>query len=402
MTVDAVKNIEDLAAFVAESPVSYLAARTVARRLQAAGFTELVETEAWDPQIATGRHFVVRDGAIIAWAGGAKAQKASGYRVLGAHTDSPSLKVKPSSSITTKGWHQIAVENYGGALLNSFLDRELCVAGRLTVLEGGELKDRLVRTGAIARIPQLAPHLDHKRNELVLDKQFNMYPVWGVDPAENDVLGYMAKHVIDGEPVDPQSIVGYDLLFADSQPPRRFGADQELFASGRLDNLSSVYAGLTALERYVADNADEHATETVMLAAFDHEELGSESRSGAAGPFLEDILVRLSAARGETVQPLPGGGPLLKINANQRYATDSVGAGVFAAACAKAGVPYQEFVSNNNMPCGSTIGPITATRLGMRTVDVGIGLLSMHSMREMCHVDDMAYMTRAVEGFFRL
>ena len=218
--------------------------------------------------------------------------------MLGAHTDSPSLKVKPSSSITTKGWHQIAVENYGGALLNSFLDRELCVAGRLTVLENGELKDRLVRTGPIARIPQLAPHLDHKRNELVLDKQFNMYPVWGVDPAENDVLGYMAKHVIDGEPVDPQSIVGYDLLFADSQPPRRFGADQELFASGRLDNLSSVHAGLTALERYVADNADEHATETVMLAAFDHEELGSESRSGAAGPFLEDILVRLSAARG--------------------------------------------------------------------------------------------------------
>ena len=138
MTVDAVKNIEDLAAFVAESPVSYLAARTVARRLQAAGFTELVETEAWEPQVATGRHFVVRDGAIIAWAGGAKAQKASGYRVLGAHTDSPSLKIKPSSSITTKGWHQIAVENYGGALLNSFLDRELCVAGRLTVLEGGE------------------------------------------------------------------------------------------------------------------------------------------------------------------------------------------------------------------------------------------------------------------------
>ena len=136
----------------------------------------------------------------------------------------------------------------------------------------------------------------------MLDKQFNMYPVWGVDPAENDVLGYMAKHVIDGEPVDPQNIVGYDLLFADSQPPRRFGADQELFASGRLYNLSSVHAGLTALERYVADNADEHATATVMLAAFDHEELGSESRSGAAGPFLEDILVRLSAARGESTE----------------------------------------------------------------------------------------------------
>ncbi len=185
----------------------------------------------------------------------------------------------------------------------------------------------------------------------------------------------------------------------------------------------------------MADNADEHASHTVMLAGFDHEEVGSETRSGAAGPFLEDVLVRLSAARGENteqyrrsvassvclsadaghllhpnyqghhdpvVQPVPGAGPLLKINANQRYATDSVGAGIFAAACKAARVPYQEFVSNNNMPCGSTIGPITATRLGMRTVDVGVGLLSMHSAREMCHVHDMAYLTRAVEGFYRL
>ena len=221
-------------------------------------------------------------------------------------------------------------------------------------------------------------------------------------------------------------MVGYDLLTADSQPGRRFGQHGEFFASGRLDNLSSVHAGLCALERYVADNADEHASHTVMLAGFDHEEVGSETRSGAAGPFLEDVLVRLSAARGENteqyrrsvassvclsadaghllhpnyqghhdpvVQPVPGAGPLLKINANQRYATDSVGAGIFAAACKAARVPYQEFVSNNNMPCGSTIGPITATRLGMRTIDVGIGLLSMHSMREMCHVHDMAYLT---------
>jgi len=229
--------------------------------------------------------------------------------------------------------------------------------------------------------------------------------------------------------------LGYALLPADSQPGRRFGQHGEFFASGRLDNLSSVHAGLCALERYVADNADEHASHTVMLAGFDHEEVGSETRSGAAGPFLEDVLVRLSAARGENteqyrrsvassvclsadagpllhpnyqghhdpvVQPVPGAGPLLKINANQRYATDSVGAGIFAAACKAARVPYQEFVSNNNMPCGSTIGPITATRLGMRTVDVGVGLLSMHSAREMCHVHDMAYLTRAVEGFYRL
>lgn len=437
MTVDAVKNIEDLAQFVCDSPVSYLAARTVARRLQAAGFTELNETEPWQNEAAVGRHFVMRDGAIIAWAGGRQAQKASGYRVLGAHTDSPSLKLKPSSSVTAAGWHQMGVENYGGALLNSFLDRELRAAGRLTVLrEDGTLQDRYVVTGPLARVPQLAPHLDHKRNELTLDKQFNMYPIWGVDDTENDVLAYLAQQTIDeGGPVDPEQIVGYDVLFADAQEPRRFGRDGEFFASGRLDNLSSVHAGLCALERYVAENADEDSAHTVMLAGFDHEEIGSETRSGAAGPFLEDVLVRLSQARGEsqdeyrrsladsvclsadaghlvnpnyqghhdpTVRPLPGAGPLLKINANQRYATDAVGAGIFAAACKAADVPYQEFVSNNNMPCGSTIGPITATRLGMRTIDVGIGLLSMHSMREMCHVHDMAYLTRAVEGFYRL
>ena len=168
MSVDAVKNIEDLAQFVEDSPVSYLAARTVARRLQGAGFTELTESETWPDSAATGRHFVVRDGAIIAWAGGRQASAASGYRVLGAHTDSPALKVKPKSSLTVKGWHQIGVENYGGGLLNSYLDRELRLAGRLTVHEGGTLRDRYVCTPPLARIPQLAPHLDHKRNELVL------------------------------------------------------------------------------------------------------------------------------------------------------------------------------------------------------------------------------------------
>lgn len=235
MTVDAVKNIEDLAQFVCDSPVSYLAARTVARRLQAAGFTELNETEPWQNEVAVGRHFVMRDGAIIAWAGGRRAQKASGYRVLGAHTDSPSLKLKPSSSVTAAGWHQMGVENYGGALLNSFLDRELRAAGRLTVLrEDGTLQDRYVVTGPLARVPQLAPHLDHKRNELTLDKQFNMYPIWGVDDTENDVLAYLAQQTIDeGGSVDPEQIVGYDVLFADAQEPRRFGRDGEFFASGR-------------------------------------------------------------------------------------------------------------------------------------------------------------------------
>lgn len=439
MTFDAQKNIEDLGAFVAASPTSFHAAQEVARRLEQAGFSQLNEREAWGSDVASGQHFVVRDGAVIAWAGGA-GEKASGYRILGAHTDSPSLKVKPHSSVSTAGWNQVGVEIYGGPLLNSWLDRELCLAGRLTVRRGSELKDFLVSTGPIARLPQLAIHLDRSANEgLKLDKQGNLYPVWSTADIENDVLGFVAQYAQnergEAERINSAHIVGYDLLFADTQAPRVFGGANEFFASGRLDNLSSVHAGLTALERYAGGEHNRRAQETVMLAAFDHEEIGSASRSGAAGPFLEDILVRISAARGENTEeyrrsisnsvclsadaghlvhpnyvghhdpanhPQPGHGPLLKINANQRYATDSVGAGIFALACSKADVPYQEFVSNNNVPCGSTIGPITATRLGMRTVDVGIGLLSMHSAREMCHVHDMAFMTRAIEGFFTL
>ncbi|MFW0170224.1 M18 family aminopeptidase [Rothia sp. P4278] len=424
-------NIDDLAAFITASPTSFQAAAEAARRLGTAGFTPLDEEATWDSSAATGKHFVVRDGAIIAWVG---TQSHTGYRVLGAHTDSPGFKVKPKSSIRTLTWNQVGVEVYGGPLLNSWLDRELRLAGRLTLLVDGHLENRLVATGPIARLPQLAIHLDREANNgFKLDKQGNLYPLWGFGDSTGDVLAYLAEHA-DGGPVDPTTIVGYDLMFADATPPSVFGENQELFASGRLDNLSSVHAGLTALTRYAAHQPN-NPQHTVMLAAFDHEEIGSESRSGAAGPFLEDVLVRLSQARGETVEdyrrtlaasiclssdaghlvhpnytghhdptvrPLPGGGPLLKINANQRYATDAVGAGIFAQACALAGVPYQEFVSNNNVPCGSTIGPITATRLGMRTVDVGVGLLSMHSARELTTVADMAYLARAIEGFYRL
>ncbi|MFW0181856.1 M18 family aminopeptidase [Rothia sp. P5766] len=423
--------MDDLAAFITASPTSFQAAAEAARRLGTAGFTPLDEEATWDSSAATGKHFVVRDGAIIAWAG---TQSHTGYRVLGAHTDSPGFKVKPKSSIRTLTWNQVGVEVYGGPLLNSWLDRELRLAGRLTLLLDGHLENRLVATGPIARLPQLAIHLDREANNgFKLDKQGNLYPLWGFGDSTGDVLAYLAEHA-DGGPVDPATIVGYDLMFADATPPSVFGENQELFASGRLDNLSSVHAGLTALTRYAAHQPN-NPQHTVMLAAFDHEEIGSESRSGAAGPFLEDVLVRLSQARGETVEdyrrtlaasiclssdaghlihpnytghhdptvrPLPGGGPLLKINANQRYATDAVGAGIFAQACALAGVPYQEFVSNNNVPCGSTIGPITATRLGMRTVDVGVGLLSMHSARELTTVADMAYLARAIEGFYRL
>lgn len=432
-TLDPRTNAEDLAAFVASSPSSYHAVREATRRLRVAGFEEQSETEEFSP--SPGGRYIIRDGALIAWYTPADAAPSSGFRIVGAHTDSPTFKLKPKSSIGRFGWRQIGVEVYGGALLNSWLDRELCLAGRLTVRQDdGRVAERLVSTGPVARIPQLAIHLDRGANDgLTLDRQNHVQPIWGAGDPPGDVLAFLADHAEDGEDIDPENILGYDVVLADTQEPRLFGAEREFLASGRLDNLSSVHAGVEALVRAADGGAS--GDKTLVLAAFDHEEIGSTSRSGAAGPILEDILVRISAGRGGAAedyrralsdsvclssdaghlvhpnysghhdphnQPEPGSGPLLKINANQRYATDAVGAGVWARACEAAGVGYQEFVSHNGVPCGSTIGPITATRLGIRTIDVGLGLLSMHSVREMCHVSDLAALGQALEGFYRI
>ncbi|PPG43909.1 M18 family aminopeptidase [Rathayibacter sp. AY2B5] len=419
-------HIADFAEFLTASPSSYHAAAEAARRLEGAGFTGLDETQAWPA--GPGRYYVVRDGAIIAW----HLPKGSGattpFRILGAHTDSPGFMLKPRPTIGSKGWLQAGVEIYGGPLLNSWLDRELELAGRVVTRDGST---RLLRTGPLLRIPQLAIHLDRTANEgLTLDRQKHTVPVFGIgDASEVDLLQLLAAHAgLD----DASDIAGYDLLTADTQAPRRFGLDEMFLAAGRMDDLSSVHAGLVALLAASADPAAPPAHISV-LAAFDHEELGSASRSGASGPFLEDVLSRigttlgagvderaraiaaswcLSADAGHSVhpnysekhdpanQPVAGKGPLLKINATQRYATDARGAALWAGVCERAGVGYQEFVSNNSVPCGSTIGPLTATRLGISTVDVGVPLLSMHSARELAHVDDLVALTAAIEAFF--
>lgn len=391
----------------------------------AAGFRQLVEQEAWEGR--AGDYFVIRDGALIAWTIPSDAGTTTGFHLLGAHTDSPSFKLKPRSTTGRYGWLQAGVEVYGGPLLNSWLDRELALAGRLTLHDGTEL---LVATGPLVRFPQLAIHLDRSVNDgLTLDKQRHMNPVWGLgDPAGADLLGLLTGSA----GIDPRDVGGYDVVVADTQEPRVFGAQDEFLASGRLDNLSSVHAGLTAIIAAAADGPAEGPI--AVLAAFDHEEVGSGSRSGASGPFLEAMLLRISlglgagteerlralassfcvsADAGHAVHPnyaerhdpanLPvlNRGPLLKINANQRYTTDAPGAAYWATLCRDSGVPYQEFVSNNVMPCGSTIGPLTATRLGIRTVDVGTPLLSMHSARELCGVEDPGYLATVTTAFFR-
>ena len=420
----AAAHLDDLARFIAASPSSYHAAAEAARRLRDAGFAELVETEPWHAGAGgAAKHFVVRDGAIVAWIVPAGAGPTTGFRILGSHTDSPAFKLKPKPTIGSHGWLQAGVEVYGGPLLNSWLDRELELAGRLVTRDGVE---HLVRTGPFLRIPQLAVHLDRSVNDaLTLDRQRHLNPVFGVgDSSHADLLAHLAG--LAG--LDAAEVAGYDLLTAATEPAAAFGLDARLFAAGRLDNLSSVHAGLQALLS-TPDDAD-HIS---VLAAFDHEELGSASRSGASGPLLEDVITRVGADLGATVSqraqaiaaswclsadaghavhpnyperhdpanaPTIDGGPLLKINANQRYATDAVGAAMWARACDRAGVRYQEFVSHNGVPCGSTIGPLTATRLGIRTVDVGIPLLSMHSARELCHADAPAALSAAIAAFF--
>lgn len=420
-------HLDSLGSFIQASPSSFHAVAEVARQLTASGFVELDETAAWDA--TTGSHFVIRDGAIVAWRQPAAASTTTPFRIVGSHTDSPGFKLKPQPTTSAFGWLQAGVEVYGGPLFNSWLDRELEFAGRLSFRDG---TTALVRTGSLLRFPQLAVHLDRSVNAegLKLDPQRHLNPVIGLGDVEHaDLVGHLAG--LAGQ--TGAEVAGYDVSVVDTQPPAVFGLDDAFFASGRLDNLSSVHASLAAFlaPGDLGDPSDPDGSISV-LAAFDHEEVGSDTRSGASGPLLSDILTRisggfgaseserlrayaaswcLSADAGHAIhpnyperhdpvnRPVAGSGPILKINANQRYATDALGAAEWARACDAAGVEYQEFVSNNAVPCGSTIGPLTATRLGIRTFDVGIPLLSMHSARELAGASDPENLSRAISAF---
>ena len=424
MTLDQNPHLASLASFVTASPTSFHAAAEAARRLDEAGFRGLHEADAWPTE--SGLHYVVRDGAIIAWVQPRAQAALTPFRIVGAHTDSPSFKLKPKPDTGSFGWQQAGVEVYGGPLFNSWLDRDLEFAGRLVTRDGAV---HLVRTGPVLRFPQLAVHLDRGVNAegLKLDPQRHLHPVVGLDGhSGRDILASLAA----AAGVDARDVRGHDIHVADTAAPGLIGFDGELFASGRLDNLTSVHAGLTALIDGAEDLLD--GDTVAVFAAFDHEEVGSATLSGASGPFLADVLTRISAARGAddtdrmrafagswclssdaghaihpnyperhdpANRPVPNAGPLLKINAQQRYATDGPGSAEWARSCDQAGVPFQTFVSNNDVPCGSTIGPLTATRLGIRTIDVGVPLLSMHSARELCGADDPGYLAAAAGAF---
>jgi aspartyl aminopeptidase len=408
---------DDLAAFIEASPTPYHACAEAGRRLEAAGFARLDEKDAWPA--ADGGYYTVRDGSIIAWR---KDGAFDAFRIFGAHTDTPTFKVKPKPDTGFAGWKQVAVEVYGGVPHQTWLDRDLSVAGRLILRDGTEVLVHVDRP--LLRVPRLAIHLDRGVNEgRALDPQSQLTPIWGLgQPREGEFLEFIA-----GEAgVDPDDVLGHDLFAAALDKPAYLGKDEELFAAWRLDNLTSLHAGVAAL--IAAGDTGERLP---VLAAFNYEEIGSQTYSAAEGPFLETVLRRIlgsgdveryaqtiarsgmmSSDTGNSVhpnytekhdpthRPIAGGGPMIKISANQRYASGAEEEALFRRSAEHAGIPWQYYVNRNSIPGGTTIGPISGTQLGILTVDVGLPILSMHSARELCGAEDPGRLADLALGLF--
>ncbi|MGE5695152.1 MAG: M18 family aminopeptidase [Candidatus Sericytochromatia bacterium] len=407
-----------LCEFVDASPSPYHVCATVAERLTAAGYSELAEGDRWP---AAGRHFTVRAGSIVAWNSSDGAERP--FRIVGGHTDSPNLRVKQHPDRVAAGWRVVALQPYGGAWLNSWLDRDLGISGRLSVRDEATIREQLIRIDEpLLRVPQLAIHLAEDRKSVKLDPQRHVNAVWGVGSDARSFLRYVAERV----GVDADAVLGADLMTHDVQPSRLIGADGELISAPRLDNQATCYAGVEAFV------AAEPQGCLPVLVLFDHEEVGSTSDHGAQSNLLTTVLERIMLAQGGTrddyLRRLPGSvvasgdmahathpnyperhepghlievnaGPVLKVQPNLRYATDGRSAAVFALACQQAGVPLQRYEHRADLPCGSTIGPMTSARTGIPTVDVGAPQLAMHSARELMGAHDVAAYSAALQAF---
>ncbi len=410
--------VADLARFIEHSPTPWHAAAVAGTLLADAGFELLDPASGWEriPQ----RGAVVRGGNLVAWSG-TPGLDATPMRLIGAHTDSPNLRIRPRPDTGRAGLRQLSVEVYGGALVNSWLDRDLVLAGRIAVSDPstpGGIGHRLFHhREPLLRVPQLAIHLDREVNEgLKLDRQQHLSPVWGLgDPDEGD-FGRFVAGALD---VDPSAVLGWDACCADATAPTLLGVHRELLAAPRLDNLCSCFGALEALTGHTP------GTSPAVVVLFDHEEVGSTSATGAAGAWLGQVLERCAigcgGSRAALLESLAGSlllsadmahgthpnyperhepghwvqlgaGPVIKHNANVRYASDSGGAAVFRRCAESAGVPVQEYSHRGDLPCGSTIGPLVAAGLALDTVDVGMAQLSMHSIRELMAAADVQAM----------
>jgi aspartyl aminopeptidase len=412
--------------FIDASPSPFHACATAAARLTGAGYTELSEADRWPEQ--PGRYFTVRAGSLIAW----NSDVPDGpFRIVGAHTDSPNLRVKQHPDRLVAGWQVVALEPYGGAWLNSWLDRDLGISGRLSLRDGTGLSHRLVRIDdPILRVPQLAIHLAEDRASLKLDPQRHVNAVWGVGDKPGSFLRYVAGRAGVAE----ADVLAADLMTHDLTPSTVIGAlvngTASLLSAPRLDNLASCYAGMEAL--VALEKATAPSGYLPVLALFDHEEVGSTSDHGAQsnllGTVLERIVLAAGGSREDFLRRLPvsllasadmahathpnyperhepshlievNGGPVLKVHPNLRYATDGRTAAAFELACRQAGVTLQRYEHRADLPCGSTIGPMASARTGIPTVDVGAAQLAMHSARELMGAHDVAAYSAALHAF---
>lgn len=428
---DAFAQADDLLAFIDASPTPYHVVRETARRLELAGFRHLDEGDAWKLDRGEKVYVVRSDSSIAAFELGSAAPEEAGFHLVGAHTDSPTLRVKPQPAGTKVGFSQLGVEVYGGVLLSTWLDRDLSLAGRVVVREkNGSLGRHLIDFKIpMARVPNLAIHLNREVNTagLILNPQTHMVPVIGLADSAENVPALLAAEVarVTRSPARPEDVLGWDLSFYTTERSARGGSQGEFLFAPRLDNLASSHAALCAL---TSSGGSRPRTRGFVL--YDHEECGSRSAQGAGSSMLRSCLERIVGNPGSSFaraisrsflisadmahaghpnysdkhepmhMPLLGKGPVIKSNSNQSYATDGESLAFFESVCQSAKVKTQRFVTRTDLACGSTIGPITAASLGIKTVDVGNPMLSMHSAREMAASSDVAPMIDALAAFY--
>ena len=419
--------VDELLTFLREAVTPFHAVQAMSRRLADAGF-EAVESFDPDTMVPGRGYFMTRQGSSLIALRAGQSEPAQGLRLVGAHTDSPNLSVKPNPVVGRGGCVQLGVDVYGGALLNPWFDRDLALAGRVTVLNAqGQLESVLFDTGtAVAVVPSLAIHLDREANkQRSINPQKDIVPLVMLGhPDTLDFKVWLARQLVEQDSSrEGLRVMDFELSLYDTQSPGLVGMDQSFIASARLDNLLSCYAGLAAL-------IEETDADWSMLVATDHEEVGSASTVGAQGPMLMDALMALTPApqgnqslrnqswmlsvdnahavhpnyadkHDDQHSPHLGGGPVIKINRNQRYATDSEGAARLRLLAERAGVDVQAFVMRADLACGSTIGPITATETGIPTTDLGVPTLAMHSIRELACVQDIPQLIALLQAFYR-
>ncbi|OUR63678.1 M18 family aminopeptidase [Methylophaga sp. 42_25_T18] len=419
-----------LCEFLNVSPTPFHAVSAMAEHLVQHGFIQLHEVDSWG-ELSIGRYFVTRnDSSIIAFNLPASELAETGFHMMGAHTDSPCLKVKPQPEKTNNSLWQLGVEVYGGALLNPWFDRDLSMAGRVSYLDSNKkIKHTLIDFNkAVASIPSLAIHLDRDANKnRTVNPQQHLPPIvmQVTDEEQVDFRRLLLDHVIKQQPkLDIDKVLDYEISLYDTQKAAVIGLNDDFISSARLDNLLSCYIGLQALT-----NSDD-LTQAGLLVCSDHEEVGSVSSSGASGSFLESVLLRLcpdieqqhrmlqrsmmiSADNAHAIHPNYSDkhdaehgpklnhGPVIKTNANQRYATNSETSAYFRHLCERHDVSVQDFVVRTDMGCGSTIGPITSSQLGIKTLDIGVPTYAMHSIRELAGSKDAYMLNQVITQFFK-